>query len=290
MNSFSDEVDMYEDHLFLPSIKVSSPILEQDEGEEVREVNTETLHQPWANRRKQAKPRRSLKQLASVAEKILQGIIVIEPYFPWERDGLAPIDKKSLSNVLAAPLGNGGRKRRGGAHDDDRSDSSLGSIGKSFGNTNGSSVSRPTVTRSPAPMGIHLEEDLTEPALSQRQQLYEEILAARRQGSGRAGMPLDITSAPGASLLDESEFEVCSTLRLYPLQYFQSRDTLVGNYHSRGFYKKSAAQKMLHIDVNKTGKLYDYFVSKGWMPYGPDDVVSQLPSKADWSPIKPSAY
>lgn len=139
-------------------------------------------------------------------------------------------------------------------------------------------------------MGIPLPEDMDEPALSQRQEWYEAILRKRRNGSSKAGMPLDITAAPGSSLLDESEFEVCSSLRLYPIQYFQSRDTLVRNYTLRGFYKKSAAQKMLHIDVNKTGKLYDYFVSRGWMPVSGSisdmNAVKMLPS-IDWHPIEP---
>lgn len=216
-------------------------------------------------RRKQEHPHRSLKQLASVADKILHGIIIIEPFLPWERD-------LQLNRIRVR------RKRSSG----EESDSSLGSPV--------SINTRPTMTRSPAPMGVLLSGDTEELGVARRRELYESILVRRRGGPSRAGMPLDICAAPGASLLDTSEFEVCSTLRLYPLQYFQSRDTLVRNCHIRGFYKKSAAQKMLHIDVNKTGKLYDYFVSRGWMPISgrlEDMAIVSDPPQVNWHSIEP---
>ena len=278
MNSFSDEPT---DEGF-PFISVTSHIDEVDEEEEIHDA--ETLRHPWVTRRKQTRPHRSLKQLTDVVEKIINGYLIIEPTFDWERKGGLAL---AISATTAGSTnGRGSRKRRFYAEDDARSDSSRGSS-----SVNGpGGYARPTITRSPAPMGIPMEEDTLEPGLSRRRQLYEQVLRDRRRGNNRAGMPLDITAAPGASLLDDGEFEVCSTLRLYPIQYFQSRDILVGNYHKLGFFKKSAAQKMLHIDVNKTGKLYDYFVSRGWMPYGPGDLISAMPAQVDWSPIKPSQF
>lgn len=227
------------------------------------------------NIRKQEHPRRSLKQLASVADKILHGIIIIEPLLPWER-----------SSPLQLPAGqSGGQRKRSSGEESDTSINAGGTAASAL-----TSVPRPTVSRSPAPMGIPLPEDAQEPELSHRKTLYESLLARRRSGPSRAGMPLDISAAPGASLLDDSEFEICSGLRLYPLQYFQARDTLVGNWHVRGFYKKSAAQKMLHIDVNKTGKLYDYFVSRNWMPVSSaamDASLVRRPPDVNWHPIEP---
>lgn len=233
------------------------------------------INETRRNVRKQEHPRRSLKQLASVADKILHGIIIIEPFLPWER-----------SAPLRPPAGYGvyRRKRSSG----EESDTSINASG--LLTLAPSSTARPTVSRSPAPMGIPLPQDSQEPGLSQRKVLYESLLARRRSGPSRAGMPLDITAAPGASLLDDDEFEVCSGLRLYPLQYFQARDTLIGNWRTRGFYKKSAAQKMLHIDVNKTGKLYDYFVGRGWMPASPsaaDAAAVRRPPEVSWHPIEP---
>lgn len=236
-------------------------------------------------RRKQEHPNRALKQLASVADKILHGIIVIEPFLPWEtRTPLRrPVEFSTRTDRSR-------RKRSSRSDDDGASDSSLGSPRQGQGQGQSSNSTRPTVSRSPAPMGNLLPEDTIEPGVSHRSRLYEAIVTRRRAGTSRAGMPLNICAAPGASLIDDSEFEICSTLRLYPLQYFQSRETLIRNYNVRGFYKKSAAQKMLHIDVNKTGKLYDYFVSRGWMPASPSavDLASvQSPHTVDWSMIEP---
>lgn len=276
-------------------------------------------------RRKQEHPHRSLKQLASVADKILHGIIIIEPVLPWERN--APLrpqpSSSSLSFVRSARdylphthyshrMSRKGKRYRGsdegeelsgltmfiGSGSSTTSDTSINGqahLGSS-GGSNLDLTNRPTITRSPAPMGNALPEDISEPGLSHRQSLYESILIKRRAsggiggGSGRGGMPLDITSAPGSSLLEDADFEVCSLLRLYPLQFFQSRETLLRNYRDRGFYKKSAAQKMLHIDVNKTGKLYDYFVRRNWMPVSGelgDMAKVRSPPSVDWQAVIP---
>jgi hypothetical protein len=45
---------------------------------------------------------------------------------------------------------------------------------------------------------------------------------------------------------------------------------------------------MLHIDVNKTGRLYDFFVKMVWMPET-EDAVSGLmePAEVDWQQLLP---
>lgn len=115
-----------------------------------------------------------------------------------------------------------------------------------------------------------------------RRKWYEELRFLRKgpnlaqlgskQISGFAATPLDITCSPNASILSDREFELCSFLRLQPLQYFECRRVLLNNYAEMGFYKKSAAQKMLRIDVNKTGRLYDFFVAMNWLPSEPSKV------------------
>lgn len=82
--------------------------------------------------------------------------------------------------------------------------------------------------------------------------------------------PLDVSDAPGVELLAPDEVDLCTTIRLMPMQYLHSRDVLMQNSRERGFYKKSAAQKMLRIDVNKTGKLYDFFQKRGWILSPPE--------------------
>ncbi len=277
--------------------------------------------------RKQSHPRRSLKQLASLAEKILNGIIVIEPYAPWEASrssAAAPTggadDQAALMAAATMAMAAMGR-HPSGAPSPPMAPNEIGRTGALFlaidretmrhrppsgrrrsRSTSGGESSdgggggvRLSASRSPAPMGIALPADSAEPGASQRAAHIARLVEARRRatagGSSKGGMPLDIAQAPGASLLDTSEFALCATLRLYPLQYFQSRQTLTRNYDQRGFYKKSAAQKMLRIDVNKTGKLYDYFVSRSWMPAGPDArsvaAVEALADDAAWYEIIP---
>lgn len=315
---------------------------------------------PHSHRRKQIHPQRSLKQLDSISDKVLSGVMTIEPPLPWEnispgimsdirttsRYSLPQLmthftmennkymnfenslessrylefpseEDTTIASILGGQRGiafntskNGYRISRS-----DESDSSIEARrspmrkrknhhkSKSNGTIRSVSPHRPitpnntnvalntssTVSRSPAPIGIHLEADLEEAGVSHRKALYEALVIKRRAGTGM-GTPLDISSAPGSSLLQDDEFEICCGLRLYPLQYFYSRDTLVANYNSRGFYKKSAAQKMLHIDVNKTGKLYDFLVAKGWLPASSDqrslDSVRDLPPTS-WRVIEP---
>lgn len=92
---------------------------------------------------------------------------------------------------------------------------------------------------------------------------YKSFPLNHRHGS----TPMDISSCPGTHLLTEDEYIACSLLRIRPALYFHARNTLLHNfYHSVGYFRKSAAQKMLRIDVNKTGKLYDFLVRQHWMP------------------------
>ncbi len=92
---------------------------------------------------------------------------------------------------------------------------------------------------------------------------YKSFPQNHRHGS----TPMDIRGALGVKLLNDDEFVACCLLRIRPALYFHARNTLLHNFHrSVGYFRKSAAQKMLRIDVNKTGKLYDFLVRQHWMP------------------------
>ncbi|RHZ78687.1 hypothetical protein Glove_158g62 [Diversispora epigaea] len=56
---------------------------------------------------------------------------------------------------------------------------------------------------------------------------------------------------------------VASTLRLTPVQYLTAKNTLVSaaqRYVQRSLpFRKSDAQKLLRIDVNKASKLWEFF-------------------------------
>lgn len=92
---------------------------------------------------------------------------------------------------------------------------------------------------------------------------YKNYPPSQRHGS----TPLDIRVCPGAELLNDDEYVACCLLRIRPALYFHARNTLLHNlHHAIGYFRKSAAQKMLRIDVNKTGKLYEFLVRQGWIP------------------------
>ncbi|KAF9577616.1 hypothetical protein BGW38_007072 [Lunasporangiospora selenospora] len=69
------------------------------------------------------------------------------------------------------------------------------------------------------------------------------------------GQPLSVVGKPGYELLHEHERKIASTLRLSPA-------------HPRGpkkQFRKSDAQKLCRIDVNKTSQLWEVFAKLGWL-------------------------
>lgn len=126
---------------------------------------------------------------------------------------------------------------------------------------NSSSLPRPADNSHKFPVNLSLEAVLQ--LASKVNSHYKSYPQNHRHGS----TPMDISSCPGVQLLTEDEFIACSLLRIRPALYFHARNTLLHNYHhSVGYFRKSAAQKMLRIDVNKTGKLYDFLVRQNWIP------------------------
>lgn len=79
-------------------------------------------------------------------------------------------------------------------------------------------------------------------------------------------------NAEGYDLLTSDELQTCSILRLAPIQYYKVKETLLMHRDTKGFFRKREAQKLCRIDVNKTGKIYDWFVSLGWLLPAPDDI------------------
>ncbi|KAJ1889869.1 Transcriptional adapter ada2 [Kickxella alabastrina] len=88
--------------------------------------------------------------------------------------------------------------------------------------------------------------------------------------------PLDIEGADGIELLSESEKEVCARLRIFPRPYLVVKETLLTEYARTGQLKRRQARDLVKIDVNKTSRLYDFFVESGWikMP-GRTDAYSE---------------
>ncbi|KAJ3299470.1 Transcriptional adapter ada2 [Borealophlyctis nickersoniae] len=79
--------------------------------------------------------------------------------------------------------------------------------------------------------------------------------------------PLQIPpTTPSYALLTPDELATCSTLRLMPDAYLKIKETLLTAWKEKGPFKKRDAQKLVRVDVNKTGKIYDWFASLGWLP------------------------
>lgn len=85
------------------------------------------------------------------------------------------------------------------------------------------------------------------------------------------GHPLSIDpKEPRYDDLTSEELRTCVTLRLRPIHYLHIKETLL-KASVRGPYKKRDAQGWFRIDVNKTNKVYDWFVTIGWIPCDPKD-------------------
>jgi len=78
-------------------------------------------------------------------------------------------------------------------------------------------------------------------------------------------VPLDITDAEGIELLNPSERNLCSVLRILPKTYCNIKETLIAAYYKNGFLKRAQARSLVKIDVNKTSRIYDFFVTAGWI-------------------------
>lgn len=81
----------------------------------------------------------------------------------------------------------------------------------------------------------------------------------------KASNPLNILHSDGIELLSEKEKNICSILRLYPRLYLNIKDTLIREYLKTGGLKRAQARAAVKIDVNKTSRLYDFFISAGWI-------------------------
>lgn len=81
----------------------------------------------------------------------------------------------------------------------------------------------------------------------------------------KASNPLNILHSDGIELLSEKEKNICSILRLYPRLYLNIKDTLIREYLRTGGLKRAQARAAVKIDVNKTSRLYDFFISAGWI-------------------------
>ncbi|KAI8584750.1 hypothetical protein K450DRAFT_267406 [Umbelopsis ramanniana AG] len=83
------------------------------------------------------------------------------------------------------------------------------------------------------------------------------------------GAPLKISHLPMYNKLHATEATIASTLRLTPVQYIRCKRTLIraaSEYERHGTpFRKSDAQKLCRVDVNKTSSLWSIFGELGWL-------------------------
>lgn len=79
-------------------------------------------------------------------------------------------------------------------------------------------------------------------------------------------VPLDISYASDHELLSPEEQALCSSLRIRPKPYLAIKETLFRELiRSGGQLKKRTARELLKIDVNKTTRIYDFFLQQKWI-------------------------
>ncbi|KAI9256464.1 hypothetical protein BDA99DRAFT_516449 [Phascolomyces articulosus] len=89
--------------------------------------------------------------------------------------------------------------------------------------------------------------------------------ASAAAGARKPANPLDISEADGVHLLTEQEQILCSTLRILPRPYMVIKDTILKEYAKQGYLKRRQARALIKIDVNKTSRIYDFFIESGWI-------------------------
>ncbi|ODV91997.1 hypothetical protein CANCADRAFT_80929 [Tortispora caseinolytica NRRL Y-17796] len=78
--------------------------------------------------------------------------------------------------------------------------------------------------------------------------------------------PLDISNAPDVEFLSPEEQVLCSELRILPKPYIAIKETLFRELlRTGGILKKRTARELIKIDVNKTARIYEFFLEQKWL-------------------------
>lgn len=77
--------------------------------------------------------------------------------------------------------------------------------------------------------------------------------------------PLAIKGLLGYEKLNADEKELCSVVRIVPANYLDFKQLLITESKKNGYLRLAQARILLKIDVNKTRKIYDFLVEKGYI-------------------------
>jgi transcriptional adapter 2-alpha len=80
--------------------------------------------------------------------------------------------------------------------------------------------------------------------------------------------PLNLTqeNAPDIHLLTKEEIDLCKALRLQPKPYLAVKEALLKEaVKMNGAIKKKQAREVCHLESQKGGRIFDFFVTSGWI-------------------------
>lgn len=90
--------------------------------------------------------------------------------------------------------------------------------------------------------------------------------------------PLNLANAASLDLLSTEEQSLCSALRVMPRPYLTIKEMYIReNERRKGHLKRRDARRMMKIDVNKSGRIFDFLVSSGIL------ILAYDPSKRNMS-------
>ncbi|KAJ2363680.1 hypothetical protein IW150_006671, partial [Coemansia sp. RSA 2607] len=159
---------------------------------------------------------------------------------------------------------------------DDSVEAETGAVDEEYdeGNSNSVTQTPSSVTTPPLPLQ-ELGEDNIPSYERNGQVLIDDVSvitppAAKSTVKWTKAEPIDISDRPLADKLAAAERHCCSVLRILPEQYIAIKQTLLreGKTRPPGTFKKRDAQRLCRIDVNKTSKIYEWYVAIGWLPAG----------------------
>jgi transcriptional adapter 2-alpha len=87
-----------------------------------------------------------------------------------------------------------------------------------------------------------------------------------RINTRRIPAALNLDEEPGVHLLSEAERKLCENLRILPKPYLVIKETILKEWaRSGGTLRRRQARDLIRIDVNKTARIYDFFIEMGWI-------------------------
>ena len=82
----------------------------------------------------------------------------------------------------------------------------------------------------------------------------------------KAAGPITLDDEEGVELLLPAERRLCEHLRIPPHPYMAIKATILKEYaRLDGHMRRRQARELIKIDVNKTSRIYDFFVEMGWI-------------------------